>query len=257
MCTHNPSLFSKKTMYTLEHTKRGKSRILNKFPDSIQRRMTCDNMHLTHNMRFTDEHHFPILSAYNPESLDFDLFSYKDRNKHREGKWAVHFFQNDYTFIKAVTDRLEETTSTLANCDVLFAPDFSLYVNTPVFINMQNVFRSRFAAAYWQSIGFNVIQTASWGNANSFSYCFEGLAEHSVTAVCGIGHDHCTQAKHLWQYAVRRLIKEKSPTKLIVYGGKQDEMSDIGIPVIYYEDYITKHFRYGCQRIIKRGQSSV
>lgn len=246
----NSSLFPKKMMYHLDHTKRGKNLLLTGLPDSVQRRITCDNMHLVHNMRFTDEHNFPILSAYNPEYLDFELFSYKDRNKHKVGKWAVHFFQNDYTFIKAITDRLEATTSTLIDCDVLFAPDCSLYVDAPDFINMQNVFRSRFAAAYWQSLGFNVIQTASWGNANSFRYCFEGLAEHSVTAICGIGHDYCSQAKHLWHYAVQRLIEEKSPTKLIVYGGKQDSLSNLDIPVFYYEDHITKHFRYGSKRII-------
>ena len=142
-----------------------------------------------------------------------------------------------------MTDKLESTTATLAKCDVIFAPDLSLYVDAPQFINMQNVYRSRFAAAYWQSLELNVIQTASWGDANSFSYCFEGLAEHSVTAVCGIGHNHCRQAKDLWQYAIQRLVDEKSPTKLIIYGGKQEDMPHIEIPVIYLEDYITKHFR--------------
>ncbi len=92
-------------------------------------------------------------------------------------------------------------------------------------------------------VGFNVIQTASWGDANSLKYCFEGLAEHSVTAVCGIGHDHCPQARHLWQYALKELVAEKSPTKLIVYGGKQDSIPELGIPVVYIEDFITKRFR--------------
>ena len=245
MWSQDPSLFPKKTMYPLDHTKRGKNLLLSELPYDVKRRITCDNMHLAYNMRFTEEHHFPDLSAYDPDSLDFELLSFKDRNKHKEGKWAVHFFQHDHTFIKAITDRLEATTSTLIDCDVLFAPDCSLYVDAPVFINMQNVYRSRFAAAYWQSLGFNVIQTASWGDANSFKYCFEGLAEHSITAICGIGHDYCLQANHLWHYAVQRLIEEKSPTKLIVYGGKQDELPNLGIPVYFFEDYITKHFRYG------------
>lgn len=241
--THSPSLFTKKTMYLLDHTKNGKNIILNSQPDSVKRRISCDNMHLTGNMRFTEENGFPILEPYNPECLDFDLFSYKDRNKHKEGKWAVHFFQDDYTFLKAITDNLETTTSALAKCDVVFAPDCSLYVDMPPFINKQNVYRSRFAAAHWQICGLNVIQTASWGDANSLKYCFEGLAEHSVTAVCGIGHDHCPQARHLWQYGLKELVAKKSPTKLIVYGGKQDSIPELGIPVVYIEDFITKRFR--------------
>ena len=241
--SYAPTLFSQKIMYILDHTKRGKNKLLSNLPAGVQRRLMCDNMHLLGNMKFTEENGFPILSPYNPDSLDFTLFSYKDRNKHNGGKWAVHFFQNDYTFLNAVTRNLEVTTSALVNCDVVFAPDYSLYVDAPIFINKQNVYRSRFAAAYWQSCGFNVIQTASWGNANSFSYCFEGLAEHSVTAVCGIGHDHCQQAKHLWQYALYELVARKAPTKLIIYGGKSEDIPDLGIPVLHFDDYITKKFR--------------
>jgi len=88
-----------------------------------------------------------------------------------------------------------------------------------------------------------VIQTASWGDANSLKYAFEGLAEHSVTAICGIGHDFCGAARRLWIYSVKTLIEMKSPTKLIVYGGKTNSLPDFGTPVIFVEDYITKQFR--------------
>lgn len=241
--SHTPTLFSNKALYITSHTERGRNYLLCNLPKNTIRQITGDNMHLIGHMRFTEENGFPILSPYNPEKLDFTLFSYKDRNKHKYGKWAVHFFQNDYTFLKAITCNLERTTATLSKCDVIFAPDCSLYVDAPIFINKQNIYRSRFAAAYWQSCGFNVIQTASWGNANSLKYSFEGLAEHSVTAVCGIGHDHCSQARHLWQYALQKLVETKSPTKIIVYGGKCDSIPKLDIPVIYYTDYITKNFR--------------
>lgn len=118
-----------------------------------------------------------------------------------------------------------------------------MYVDAPTFINKLNIFRSRFAAAYWQSCGYNVIQTASWGNADSLAYAFEGLAEHSITAVSGRGHDICEASKRLWHYAINKLIEQKSPTKIIVYGGKEDGLSNLGVPVIFIEDFIAKHFR--------------
>ena len=88
-----------------------------------------------------------------------------------------------------------------------------------------------------------MIQTASWADANSLKYAFEGLAENSVTAVCGIGHDFCESARRLWFYAIKKLIEEKSPTILVVYGGKTDSFPDFGVPVIFIEDFITKRFR--------------
>ncbi len=236
------SLFPAEVEYIMSHTSSGKNRLFSVLSQSVQRRMRCDNMHLIGSMRFTNENGFPILAPYNPENLNFELYSYSERKKHNGHPWAVHFFQHDYKFLKAITDGLERTTQALCECSAVFAPDCSLYVDAPVFINKQNIFRSRFAAAYWQSCGFNVIQTASWGDANSLAYAFEGLADNSVTAVCGIGHEFCESARRLWIYAMRKLVEVKSPAKLIVYGG-EEELPDFGVPVIYIEDYITKRFR--------------
>lgn len=243
MWNQPPSLFPAKMQYLMNHTVAGKNKLFGMLSQSIQRKMRCDNMHLIGNMRFTEVNGFPIQLPYNPESLDFELYSYSDRNKHKSNPWAVHFFQPDYVILKAVTSGLERTTRALCGCAVVFAPDLSLYVGAPEFINKQNVYRSRFASAYWQACGLNVIQTASWADANSLKYAFEGLAENGVTAVCGIGHDFCESARRLWFYAIKKLIEEKSPTILVVYGGKTDSFPDLDVPVIFIEDFITKRFR--------------
>ncbi len=219
--------------------------MLQQFAPSLQRKMKCDNMHLMPGMTFTEENGFPQLMP-NPTTdiTGIDLYSYSNRNKHKGDDWGIHFFSSDPTFKRAVTTNLERTTCSIINCKVVFAPDFSLYVDVPTpFINKQNIYRSRFAAAYWQRCGLNVIQTASWGDANSLKYAFEGLAENSITAVCGIGHDFCKSAQTLWSYAVFKLIESKKPSKLIIYGGKRDALPDFGLPVQYIEDFITKHFR--------------
>lgn len=246
MWEFTPSIFPTKVCYEMDHTNKGIKLEFLEIADAMKRKFRCDNMHLIGNMKFTQENGFPILQPFNTENLDFELYSYSERRKHSDKPWAVHFFQNDYIFLKAITDRLELTTQALYDCTAIFAPDCSLYVNGPTFINKQNLFRSRFAAAYWQSCGYNVIQTASWGNANSLKYAFDGLAENSITAVCGIGHDFCEGAKRLWRYAIRKLVETKTPTKLIIYGGKADDLPQLGIPVVYVEDYITQHFRKNC-----------
>lgn len=242
MHPQTPSLFSLKEQYLMGRTARGQNLCFAQLPQSVRRELRTDNLHLMAGMRFTEANGFPVLRQYNGE-IDFQLYSYKDRRKHKHGKWAVHFFQPDSTYCKAVTTGIETTTFVLRECDAVFAPDFSLYVDAPEFVNKQNIFRSRFAAAWWQSCGYNVIQTASWGNANSLKYCFEGLAEHSVTAVCGIGHDHRRGARLLWEYAVRRLIEEKSPTTLIIYGGNAETLPELGVPVKHYPDFITTNLR--------------
>lgn len=156
---------------------------------------------------------------------------------------ALHFFLDDYKFCK-IWDNLELITSKIQKFAYVFAPDYSLYVDAPSKqMNIQNVYRSRFIAAYWQKCGLQVIPVASWGDANSLKYCFEGLPEKSIIAVCGIGHSFCQAADILWHHAVKQLIAQKQPTRLIVYGGKYPDSLSSLLPVTYIPDHITKNFR--------------
>ena len=238
------SLFPAKTRYLIDHTNVGKNKLFSQLSETAQRKLRCNNMHLVGNMKFTEENGFPVLRPFNLASFDYELYAYSDRARHTSTPWAVHFFIDDYRYIKAITDNLEKTTQALYQCSVVFAPDCSLYVDAPFFVNKLNIYRSRFAAAYWQDCGYNVIQTASWADANSLKYAFEGLAQQSATAICGIGHDFCKAAKRLWNSAVDKLVEVTSPTLLFIYGGQaEDARRDFGVPVIYIEDFINKRFR--------------
>lgn len=226
----------------MTHTARGKNICFAQLPDSIQRRMQCENIHLMEGMRL--ENGVPVVAPYNG-SVDFKMIPFTERAKHTGKGEALHFFMDDYRFSKQIWDRLERTTYSIMNYDVLLAPDFSLFVDDDRYqqINKHNVYRSRFVAAYWQLCGSLVIPTSSWGDANSFSYCFAGLPEHSVIAVCGIGHGQNKAATTLWHMAIARLIEEKRPTTLIVYGGKEEEALQIPVNVKYIPDFINTKLR--------------
>lgn len=235
------SLFSPKENYLLTHTARGKNIYFSQLPKSIQRRMRYENMHLLYNLNSEDG--IPIVTPYN-EPLNFVLVPFTARARHSGRGEAVHFFLYDDKFAH-IWNKLEEITYSLRKFEYLFAPDFSLYTDDERFrqINKLNIFRCRMMAAYWQKCGFKVIPVASWGDVNSFSYCFTGLPEHSVIAVCGIGHDHNEAARTLWHLGVAELIKRKKPTMLIVYGGKEEDALLLPVPVKYIPDFINSKLR--------------
>lgn len=237
------SLFSGLACYMLDHDERGRHILLSSLPEKQRRRFIFRNLHLAMGMDFTQQNGFPILKPYQPRDIFYDFLSFKDRCRLCRQKRAVHFFAPDETFFNAVTQRLELTTAELVACDLVFAPDISLYVDAPEFINKQSVFLSRFAAAYWQQCGLNVIQTATWGAASSFNYCFEGLAYGGTTAVSGIGHQQSRAATELWQQGLRELESRVHPSMIIIYGGEWNTFPDIETPICYIADYITKHFR--------------
>ncbi len=243
MQSEDMPLFPLKERYRMTHTASGKNIYFAKLPVSVQRKMRWENAHLMDGMDFTTENKMPKVAPYNG-SLEFNIVSYADRARHCGKNEAMHFFLDDYKFV-SVWNNLERVTHSLYKYDYVFAPDYSLFTDEDRFhnINRDSVYHSRFIAAYWQQCGYQVIPTASWGDANSFKYCFEGLPENSVIAICGIGHDQDKSHNTLWRVAVHRLIEAKKPTTLVIYGGKQEDYLQLPVKVKYIPDFINQKFR--------------
>lgn len=238
----NP-LFTKKEMYVMEHTISGRSTRIECLPEMERRRRMYENMHLMDGMTFTSRHHIPQLLPYNG-TVDFELVAYSDWRKNNGTGQALHFFLDDYRFRNQLWYRLEQTSYSIRKFDYYFTPDYSMWVDIPTdFYNLESVFRTRFAGAYWQqTCGYNVIPTASWGNADSFTYCFEGLPDNSIIAVGGMGHNHCPAAKRLWHYALQELERQKHPSLILIYG-KEEDLPDLSAPVKFLPCFISKRLR--------------
>lgn len=236
------SLFPRKELYAMEHTDKGRSRVIDKIPKRQRRKQIYDNMHLMKGMTFTPVLNYPQLNAFT-ESVDFQCVPYTERNKYSGENQALHFFLDDYKFRDAVWCNLEYTTYSIRKYDYLFTPDLSLWKDLPTeYYNTQNIYRTRFIGAYWQMCGFKVIPTASWGNLNSFSYCFEGLPMYSVIAVSGMGNMKSTDAYNKWCYGIKRLEEAKKPITLLVYGQEID-IPGLNTPIQFIPDFISTKLR--------------
>ncbi len=199
-------------------------------------------MHLMEGFKFTSLLQFPQLEPFT-NVFDFECIPYTERNKHTGIHQAVHFFLDDYRFRNAVWNNLEYTTLSIWKYDYCFTPDLSLWIDLPTdYYNRQNVFRTRFIGAYWQQCGYNVIPTASWGDLNSFSYCFEGLPKYSVIAVSGMGIMKSSDFYNRWCYGLTRLEYSMSPILIIVYGQKV-QVPELHTPVQFIPDYISTKLR--------------
>lgn len=236
------NIFPRKDIYITEHTGSGRSTIVDSIPARERRRKIYDNMHLMDGMEFTPVCQFPKLKPYNGPT-DFMCIPYHERNKFDGVNQAIHFFLNDYMFRDAVWCNLEYTTYSLSKFEYYFTPDLSLWKDLRTdFYNRQNIFRTRFVGAYWQKCGYNVIPTASWGDLDSFAYCFDGLPSNSIIAVSGMGNRKDTTSFNLWCYGLKRLEEAKSPTLIMVYG-QEIEIPGINVPVQFIPDFISTRLK--------------
>ena len=239
----DPTLFSAKEMYVMSTTRSGHSHPYYDLSATERRKLTYNNMHLGMGLEYTETNSIPVLKPYNG-TLEYEYRTFSERRRCNGEGQALMIFEDDYTYKHLLWDRLEQTTATLAKFDCIFTPDFSMYVDAPLHLNRDSIYKSRFDGAYWQKCGFNVIPTASWADVNSFPWCFEGLPQHSVIAVCGVGVCWSRAAIELWLYGVRQVEKLLSPTTIVIYG-KEIEIPGISVPVMFIEDHITKYYRNG------------
>ena len=193
------------------------------------------NLHLHNTFPTEGIEDMPLLSPYNGKLPD-DLISYADRNK-KLFHLGIHCFLYDYK-IDSTWHSPSLVISCLREYNCVIAPDFTLFIDMPRAINVWNVYRNRWVSSFWQKEKINLVPSASWGNVNSFDYCFDGLPDNSIIAIghTAIGKDK--DARKLYRLGVETLIERKHPSKLIVYGAPLDFMPEV--EVIYYEGIIQK-----------------
>lgn len=159
---------------------------------------------------------------------------------------GVHFFLDDYQF-ERIWQRPEYYIEKLGEFDCVLTPDFSLYIDMPVAMQVWNVYRSRLIGQIMQRYGYTVIPTVSWAYSDSFSFCFDGLPEGATLAISTIGVKNNSDQMELWRDGMDAMIELLKPKRLIVYGGAVEY--DYGdIEVHYFENETTERLKHGRKR---------
>lgn len=145
---------------------------------------------------------------------------------------AVHFFLDDYRF-ETVWSKPFRPLSRLQKVGTALTPDFSLWSEMPLAMQVWQVYRSRWCGNWMATNGINVIPTISWSTAESFNFAFAGIPTRSVVAISSVGiRDEA--AKRGYLRGVEEMLYELLPSTVLVYGRSLGEDSF----------YTTQDFRY-------------
>lgn len=234
-------LFNAKENYLQACTLSGKLHETMLLSPKARAKAEFNNLHLINGMHVTQRYGFPILSSCT-ECPDLECVPYSSRNEPGKQNLGVHFFEDDYKFNNQIWNRLDQTTYNLRNKPYLFTPDHSLYVGPLSALNISSIYKSRFEGAFWNLCGYKVVPTASWGDVDSFEYCFDGLPLYSVIAVCGTGICNRNGALELWLTGLSELEKRLHPLTIIIYGDER-EIPGITTPVKFIKPYSKSKFK--------------
>ena len=139
---------------------------------------------------------------------------------------CVHFFLDDYRF-ETVWNRPVKALAALAPYQMLLTPDFSLYRDWPLLLQLWNVYRNRWCGRFWQEEGFTVIPTVSWSTAVSYDFCFLGVPRRSVVAVSAVGVNLSPSSRQAWDASLTyrlfvdgftEMVRRLEPKVVLSYG---------------------------------------
>lgn len=181
----------------------------------------------------------PLLKTDEIDLEEIELIGY-DKLCDNKTEAIVHFFMDDYKFEVMWKDP-EPRIERMKEYRAVLTPDFSMYTEMPLSIKVYNTFRSRWCGAYMQDKGIKVIPTVSWGEPNTFWFCFDGIPKGSVVAVSTIG---VRKEKSLFMQGYEEMMRKIKPQAVICYGEPFEEMKGKIIKVDYaqtnnYKKYYT------------------
>lgn len=186
----------------------------------------------------------PPLARCMAEPADLMGFNYAKStpDEAKRGK-GCHFFVDDYQF-----ERVWTSPAAYLDClrgfDCVLTPDFSLYMDMPLPMQIWNLYRSRALGLYWQAQGLQVVPTLSWAQPDTYRWAFDGLPRHSTVAVSTVGVKGSPEALQVWKGGMEAAMRALRPCRVLLYGG--DVGFDFGdAEVVGYKNSVTERMANG------------
>ncbi len=160
-------------------------------------------------------------------------------------RW-FHFFIDDYQF-ERIWNHPDRYLPILQRFQGGISTDFSMYLDMPKSQQIWNCWRNR-AMAYWmQENNINIIPNACWGDEESLEWAFDGLPENSILAFTTQGcMKRNDEPKRILVNGIHRLVREKKPTALYVYGSFPEAWKDkFPVPIFTMKTFSQETWRVG------------
>lgn len=167
----------------------------------------------------------PIIApCVESNAQQFISFNYAKTDKSTKHK-GVHFFLDDYQFVR-LWDQPNKYIQLLSKFDSVCSPDFSLYADYPLALQIYNHYRKMYLTAYYQMNGINMIPTVCWSDELSFDFCFDGMPQNSIVALSNTGCIKGDYQKELFKNGYYEMIDRLNPTKILFFGKLPDYLEN-------------------------------
>lgn len=146
---------------------------------------------------------------------------YSAKNK---GDKILHCFDHDY-FLGRYWNQPDRYIRTLSQFEAVCSPDYSMYTDMPLAMQIYNHYRKHWVGAYWQLYGMTVYPTIGWSDEKSYDWCFDGEPVGGIVAVSSVGTQRDKESKRLFLRGYDEMMKRLNPS-WVIFCGKVPEECD-------------------------------
>lgn len=196
-----------------------------------------ENLHKC-KMVYAGRYDTPIVLPETVTACSFVGFNYAQSCK-IPSNHAVHFFIDDYQF-ERLWSRPELYLDLLSKFQFVCTPDFSTYTDYPRALQIYNHYRKHWLGSYWQQNGITVIPTISWGDPDSYSWCFDGEPVGSAVAVSSVGTQQSKRTRELFLQGYGEMMKRLEPSVVYFYGSIPTACGGNIIPIPAFQKRFSK-----------------
>ncbi|MDR1570620.1 MAG: DUF4417 domain-containing protein [Oscillospiraceae bacterium] len=196
------------------------------------------NSPLVDGARFTGAYDLPMLArvAFQPtRAVPFHACNIAaDKNQ-----W-IHFYEHDYRF-ECVWNNPPRYLPLFKKFSGVITPDFSLYRDMPIAMQIWNTYRNRAIGFWLQQNGICVVPNVRWGDERTYPFAFDGLRQGGTVAISTCGCIADAKDRFYFRSGLKKLAERIAPETIICYGQMPEDIFDVaslkGIRLINIENY--------------------
>lgn len=157
----------------------------------------------------------------------------------------VHFFEDDYLF-ERIWKNPEKYLDILKRYNGVILPDFSLYRDMPLAMQIWNIYRSRAIGHWLQKNGIKVIPNIRFGDRRTYRICCDGIQKHCVIAIGTHGNLKLLEDREIFLKGLDIIVNRLEPIVIVVYGAAPEKYfkkyEKLGIQIVQFDsNYATSH----------------
>ncbi len=184
-------------------------------------------------LRYDGKYEFPVLRGERNVPRRLITFS-KAMQEKKDFKQWVCFYEDDFLF-ERIWNSPTRYVAQLSKFDGVVTPDFSVYYDMPLSMQIWNIFRNRAIGAGLQSQGIRVIPNIRFGDERTYDCSCDGISRHSVIAIGTLGCLKVKSYRDIFEKGIEYVAERLQPDTIVLYGtapGNITELKNKGINVI-------------------------